>query len=82
MLVLANRKASAVADRCEKALVLGCDSMLDLDGAALGQAALACRRHRYVAAAIGAPCHVVHRTLPDRHANNRHTISRVAGTSV
>lgn len=34
---LANRKASAVAARRPAALVLGCDSMLDLDGVALGK---------------------------------------------
>ena len=35
--VLAERKADAVAARRPDALVLGCDSMLDLDGAALGK---------------------------------------------
>ena len=39
--VLAERKASAVAPLCERALVLGCDSLLDLDGAALGKPASA-----------------------------------------
>ena len=34
---LAERKASAVAARRPAALVLGCDSMLDLDGVALGK---------------------------------------------
>jgi septum formation protein len=34
---LASRKASAVAARRPAALVLGCDSLLDLDGAALGK---------------------------------------------
>jgi septum formation protein len=34
---LANRKASAVAARRPAALVLGCDSLLDLDGVALGK---------------------------------------------
>ncbi len=34
---LAERKASAVAARRPAALVLGCDSMLDLDGVALGR---------------------------------------------
>ena len=34
---LAERKASAVASRFEDALVLGCDSMLDLDGTSLGK---------------------------------------------
>ena len=38
-LTLAVRKATAVADRCEDALVLGCDSVLDLDGEALGKPA-------------------------------------------
>jgi septum formation protein len=37
--VLAERKASAVAPYCEDALVLGCDSMLDLEGTALGKPA-------------------------------------------
>jgi septum formation protein len=38
-LTLAVRKAMAVAVRCEDALVLGCDSVLDLDGEALGKPA-------------------------------------------
>lgn len=37
--VLAERKADAVAARRPGALVLGCDSLLDLDGAALGKPA-------------------------------------------
>jgi len=37
--VLAERKASAVAPRCERALVLGCDSLLELDGVSLGKPA-------------------------------------------
>jgi|GEM_PF-55478 len=48
--VLAERKASAVAGRHPGDLVLGCDSLLDLDGAALGkpgspEAAAALWRH-------------------------------------
>jgi septum formation protein len=39
--VLAERKASAVAVLRPAALVLGCDSMLDLDGAAVGKPASA-----------------------------------------
>jgi nucleoside triphosphate pyrophosphatase len=39
--VLAERKASAVAPLCEHALVLGCDSLLDLDGDPLGKPASA-----------------------------------------
>jgi septum formation protein len=35
--VLAGRKASAVSARRPRALVLGCDSLLDLDGTALGK---------------------------------------------
>jgi septum formation protein len=38
-LTLAVRKAMAVAARCADALVLGCDSVLDLDGDALGKPA-------------------------------------------
>jgi septum formation protein len=38
-LTLAVRKAMAVAARCGDALVLGCDSVLDLDGEALGKPA-------------------------------------------
>jgi septum formation protein len=34
---LAERKASAVADRCRDSLVIGCDSMLEIDGEALGK---------------------------------------------
>ena len=37
VVVLAERKASAVASRSDDALVLGCDSMLDLDGVSLGK---------------------------------------------
>jgi septum formation protein len=37
--VIAERKASAVAPQCDDALVLGCDSMLDVDGTALGKPA-------------------------------------------
>jgi septum formation protein len=39
VVVLAERKATAVAPQCPDSLVLGCDSMLDLDGAALGKPA-------------------------------------------
>src|SRR5215213_2239939 len=38
-LTLAVRKATAVAASCKDALVLGCDSVLDLDGEALGKPA-------------------------------------------
>ena len=38
-LTLAVRKAMAVAARCDDALVLGCDSVLDLDGEAFGKPA-------------------------------------------
>ena len=41
VLVLARRKATAVAGRAGDALVVGCDSMLELDGAALGKPASA-----------------------------------------
>ena len=37
VVVIAERKATTVADRFEEALVLGCDSMLDLDGESLGK---------------------------------------------
>ncbi|MGH9029902.1 MAG: Maf family protein, partial [Acidimicrobiales bacterium] len=40
-LALAERKASAVAAARPEGLVLGCDSMLDLDGAPLGKPASA-----------------------------------------
>jgi septum formation protein len=39
VVVLAERKGAAVAGRCPGALVLACDSMLDLDGSALGKPA-------------------------------------------
>jgi septum formation protein len=39
VVMLAERKASAVAPRCEGALVLGCDSLLEVDGASLGKPA-------------------------------------------
>ncbi len=41
VVALAARKASAVADRCRNGLVLGCDSMLELAGKALGKPACA-----------------------------------------
>jgi septum formation protein len=47
---LARRKATAVAAERPEALVLGCDSMLDLDGEALGKPASA------VSPAARAPC--------------------------
>ncbi len=37
--VLASAKASAVASRLNDGLVIGCDSMLDLDGRAYGKPA-------------------------------------------
>jgi len=37
VVVIAERKASTVAERFVEALVLGCDSMLDLDGESLGK---------------------------------------------
>jgi septum formation protein len=37
VVIIAERKASAVAPRFDDALVLGCDSMLDVDGTALGK---------------------------------------------
>jgi septum formation protein len=36
---IAERKALAVAERCQDGLVIGCDSMLELDGEALGKPA-------------------------------------------
>jgi septum formation protein len=39
VVVIAERKASAVASQCENALVLACDSMLELDGMSLGKPA-------------------------------------------
>jgi septum formation protein len=39
VVVLAERKGTAVAGRCPGALVLSCDSLLDLDGTALGKPA-------------------------------------------
>jgi septum formation protein len=35
--VIAGRKASAVAPQCQGSLVLGCDSLLELDGESLGK---------------------------------------------
>ena len=37
VVAIAERKASAVADRCRDSLVIVCDSMLELDGEALGK---------------------------------------------
>jgi septum formation protein len=37
VVAIAERKASAVADRCRDSLVIACDSMLELDGEALGK---------------------------------------------
>ena len=39
VVAIAERKASAVADGCDDSLVIGCDSMLELDGEALGKPA-------------------------------------------
>jgi septum formation protein len=39
VVVLAERKGAAVATRCPGSLVLACDSLLDLDGSALGKPA-------------------------------------------
>ena len=39
VVAIAERKALAVADQCQDSLVLGCDSMLELDGEALGKPA-------------------------------------------
>jgi len=39
VVVLAERKGSAVVERCPDSLVLSCDSMLDLDGTAYGKPA-------------------------------------------
>jgi len=39
VVVLAERKGTAVAGQCPDSLVLSCDSMLDLDGSALGKPA-------------------------------------------
>jgi septum formation protein len=39
VVMLAERKAGAVAGGCPESLVLGCDSMLDLDGESLGKPA-------------------------------------------
>jgi septum formation protein len=39
VVAIAERKASAVADGCEGSLVIGCDSMLEVDGEALGKPA-------------------------------------------
>ena len=41
VVALAQRKGMAVADRCPDALVIACDSMLDLHGQALGKPASA-----------------------------------------
>ena len=41
VVALARRKAEAVAGRCPGALVVGCDSMLDVDGKACGKPASA-----------------------------------------
>ena len=39
VVAIAERKALAVAERCQDGLVIGCDSMLELDGEALGKPA-------------------------------------------
>ena len=39
VVVLAERKGTSVAGRCPEALVLACDSLLDLDGSSLGKPA-------------------------------------------
>jgi septum formation protein len=54
-LVLAERKAGAVADRLagEDALVVGCDSVLDVDGGARGKAATAEQARAWWASVAG-----------------------------
>src|SRR5687767_14705860 len=45
---LAERKAAAVADRVEDALVIGCDSMLAIDGAVRGKPATVDEARRWL----------------------------------
>ena len=57
------------AGRHPDALVaLGCDSLLDLDGAALGKPALTAGGRGAVVADVRTARHAAHRALPDRHA--------------
>ena len=55
VLELAQRKAGAVADRCGDALVLGCDSMLDVDGSQEESPRTLTRSSRCGGARLGAP---------------------------
>ena len=62
--VLAERKASAVVRMRGGCLVLGCDSLLDLDGDSARQARVARGGDRVLGAPHGARSHVVHGALP------------------
>jgi len=79
--VLASAKADAVADTLNDALVLGCDSMLELDGQALGKpaaAAAAVERWRSMRGRSGA-LHTGH-ALIDTGTGRR--VEGVASTTV
>jgi septum formation protein len=78
---LAERKALSVAGRCPESLVLGCDSMLDLEGASLGKpasAAEATDMWRRLSGREGV-LHTGH-CLIDTRTNRR--VSELASTSV
>jgi septum formation protein len=81
VIVLAERKAFAVAGQCRGGLVLGCDSMLDLDGEALGKPPSAAEAAAIWRQLSGrqAELHTGHCLIDTR--TGRH-VSRAATTSV
>lgn len=84
-LVLAQAKARAVAERIEPgALVIGCDSVLELDGKALGKpddAEDAISRWKAMRGREGTLL-TGHCLIDARHGANWREVSRTAGTSV
>lgn len=83
-LVLARAKAEDVAVRSEEALVLGCDSVLDLDGAVHGKPAdVDQARARWQAmAGRSATLHTGHWLIDTRNDGSGATIGAVASTVV
>ena len=69
VVAIAERKALAVAERCQDSLVIGCDSMLELDGEALGKPASSDEVKENMEAFIRSTDHAAHRTLFDRHVD-------------
>lgn len=81
VVMLAERKGSAVAHRCPESLVLSCDSLLDVDGRALGKPATAAE-----AAAVWGTLSGHHGTLHTGHClidtRSGRRLARLASTVV